>query len=136
LIFNLSKKRRVEDTSTGRFYTEWIVEGVKSVDEYLSEILSRHNLEIREGGLSKCGKHLAKITEDRETGKIYDEFVCMSFKDRKKWENFKKGKSVGEPLECLVLVEKERKGLARCSISKKLEKDEHFDEEVEEKDPP
>jgi len=59
--------------------------------------------------VSKCEKHVPRITQCKDSGKIYDEKNCMIFNDDEEWGMFEKGnRNVGEKMECLIEFLKRR----------------------------
>lgn len=82
-------------TNSGSFYSDEF--------DYLTEELEKHRLKLIDyDGPSKCGQHAPRITQCKKTGKIYDEFNCIVFKDEKEWKEYDKGnRNVGEIMGCL-----------------------------------
>ena len=69
--------------------------------------------------MSKCGRHVMRITQCKETGKIYDEGRCLIFKDEKDWKMAENGNNnVGEKMECLVSYLKQKEQIIAILHSK------------------
>lgn len=125
-LFKMRKIKRKENKD-GKFSTVWKVVKIKSVDDYLTEELGRHGLDVVDYvGLSKCGEHAPRITQCKETGRIYDEFNCLTFKDEKEWRMYESGnRNVGDVMECLRRYNMKNSTLLEIqSIREKVERSE------------
>jgi len=143
LIFRVKKLSRKKDSSTGMFSTEYVIEKVKSVGDFISESLLHHKLKMRDKFGSKCGKHLGGVYVDKKTGEVYDRYNCVKYDSYEAWLNSKRYLNIGESMPCLKkkMADDLRKSFTLRKMQKdgKVEKDsEKVDdlEENEKDDPP
>jgi hypothetical protein len=91
-IFDMRKVKRIE-RKDGKFATVYVIDKRRSLDDYLTDELRKHDLELVETHISKCKKHRAFVHEDRKTNEIYDYINYLVFENRQAYEDFKiKGK--------------------------------------------
>ena len=102
LLFRMERLARIE-RKNGKFATKWRIIEKRSIENNLDEELLKHKLVMIKSHVSKCGRHIPRITQCRETGEIYDENKCMIFKDDKEWRDYEESnRNLGKKMECLI----------------------------------